>query len=95
MAAASILAPALVTLACMTAFGGDFDNAERMLERGEVALRFDSGPSIRTLFHLVKGLLQIGRGRRAHHSVARYEQRRNRRDQSMTLGRHGSRSSPG
>ena len=57
-----ILAPALVSLACTMVWVGEFDNADHMLERTDAALQTDSGPAITTMFHLVKGMLHIGRG---------------------------------
>jgi LuxR family transcriptional regulator, maltose regulon positive regulatory protein len=58
---ASILAPALVTLACSMVWMGEFDGADRRLQRAEQALQADSGPGIRTLLHLVNGMLRTGR----------------------------------
>ena len=60
---ATVLGPALVTLACAMVWAGEFDDAERTLRRADTALRSDSGPGIRTLLHLVAGMLQAGRGR--------------------------------
>lgn len=60
---APIVAPALVTLAGTLAWTGEFDEAERWRERAEQALRSDAGPGIRTLLHLVGGMLRAGRGR--------------------------------
>ena len=59
---ASILAPALITLACSMVWRGEFDEADRRLRRAEQALRADSGPGIGTLLHLVNGMLHAGRG---------------------------------
>jgi LuxR family maltose regulon positive regulatory protein len=61
--AASILAPALVTLACCMVWTGEFDDAERAVQRCELALQSDSGPGIGTLVHLMRGMLEAGRGR--------------------------------
>ncbi|MEB8336983.1 LuxR C-terminal-related transcriptional regulator [Streptomyces endophyticus] len=61
---ASILAPALVTLACSMVWSGEFDSAEHTLKRADVALQADRGPGIGTLLHLVKGMLHAGRGRK-------------------------------
>ena len=58
-----ILAPALVSLACTMVRVGEFDSADRMLQRAGTALRSDSGPAITTMFHLVQGMLHAGRGR--------------------------------
>jgi LuxR family maltose regulon positive regulatory protein len=67
-----ILAPALVSLACTMVWVGEFDNADHMLERADAALRTDSGPAITTMFHLVKGMLHVGRGEpaEAHEAFA-------------------------
>jgi LuxR family maltose regulon positive regulatory protein len=59
-----VVAPALVTLAGNLAFTGEFDECERWLQRTEQALQTDAGPEIRLLVHVVRGLLQAGRGRR-------------------------------
>ena len=60
---ASILAPALVTLACCMVWTGEFDDAERTVRRCELALQTDNGPGIGTLVHLMRGMLEAGRGR--------------------------------
>ena len=59
---APILAPALVTLACCMVWTGEFDEAERTVQRCELALQADSGPGIGTLVHLMRGMLESGRG---------------------------------
>jgi LuxR family transcriptional regulator, maltose regulon positive regulatory protein len=58
-----IAAPALVTLAGVLVWTGEFDEAERWLQRTELALQTDSGPAIRLLLHLTAGLLDAARGR--------------------------------
>jgi LuxR family transcriptional regulator, maltose regulon positive regulatory protein len=58
-----IAAPALVTLAGVMTWTGEFDDAERWLQRTELALQTDSGPGIRLLLHLTAGLLDAARGR--------------------------------
>jgi len=58
-----ILAPALVTLAANLAWTGEFDEAERWLQRTTRALQTDTGPGIRLLTHIVGGFLLAGRGR--------------------------------
>ena len=58
-----IAAPALVTLAGVLIWTGEFDQAERWLQRTELALQTDSGPAIRLLLHLTAGLLDAARGR--------------------------------
>nr|WP_248959952.1 LuxR C-terminal-related transcriptional regulator [Sphaerisporangium perillae] len=60
---AAILAPALITLACSMVWTGEFDDADLALRRADLALGSDEGPGIGTLLHLVKGMLQAGRGR--------------------------------
>jgi LuxR family maltose regulon positive regulatory protein len=62
-----IVAPALVTLAAATTWTGEFDEAERWLQRTAQALQTDTGPGIRQLLHLATGMLQAGRGR--HHEA--------------------------
>jgi LuxR family maltose regulon positive regulatory protein len=58
-----IVAPALVTLAAALTWTGDFDGAQRWLQRSAQALRADTGPGIRQLLHLATGMLDAGRGR--------------------------------
>jgi LuxR family transcriptional regulator, maltose regulon positive regulatory protein len=62
-----IAAPALVTLAANLTLTGEFDEAERWLQRTKRALQTDTGPGIRLLTHIVGGLLLAGRGR--HHEA--------------------------
>jgi LuxR family maltose regulon positive regulatory protein len=57
-----ILAPAFVVRAGAMALTGDFDGAQRSLERATRVLRSDSGPGIRLLLHIGEGMLQAGRG---------------------------------
>jgi len=59
-----ILAPALVTLAATMIWTGEFDDAERWLQRTEQALQQDTGPGIRLLLHMATGMLHAARGRR-------------------------------
>ncbi|HJY56010.1 MAG TPA: LuxR C-terminal-related transcriptional regulator [Streptosporangiaceae bacterium] len=59
-----MIAPALVTLAGTMAWTGNFDEAERWLQRTTRALQADTGADIRLLVHRVSGMLQAGRGRR-------------------------------
>src|SRR6266550_227239 len=59
-----IVAPALVTLAANLVWTGEFDEGERWLHRTEQALQTDTGPGIRLLVHIARGMLQAGRGRR-------------------------------
>ena len=62
-----IAAPALVTLAANLTLTGEFDEADRWLQRTKRALQTDTGPGIRLLTHTVGGLLLAGRGR--HHEA--------------------------
>jgi LuxR family transcriptional regulator, maltose regulon positive regulatory protein len=62
-----MIAPALVTLAGATAWTGEFDEAERLLQRAARALQTDTGADIRLLVHIVSGMLQACRGR--HHEA--------------------------
>ena len=57
------IAPALVTLAGTMVWTGEFDEAERWLQRTMRALQTDTGPDIRLLACIVSGMLQAGRGR--------------------------------
>ena len=59
-----MIAPALVTLAGATAWTGEFDEAERLLQRAARALQTDTGADIRLLVHIVSGMLQACRGHR-------------------------------
>ena len=58
-----VIAPALVTLATSLIWTGEFDKAERWLQRTGQALRTDTGADIRQLLHLATGRLHAGRGR--------------------------------
>jgi LuxR family maltose regulon positive regulatory protein len=58
-----IVAPALVTLAANLVWTGEFDEGDRWLQCTARALQTDSGPGIRELVHIVRGMLQAGRGR--------------------------------
>jgi LuxR family maltose regulon positive regulatory protein len=62
-----IVAPALITLAANLIWTGEFDEAERWLQRTAQALQTDTGPGIGLLVHIVSGMLQAGRGR--HHEA--------------------------
>jgi LuxR family maltose regulon positive regulatory protein len=57
------IAPALVTLAGTMVWTGEFDEAERWLQRTVRALQADTGADIRLLVHMVGGMLQACRGR--------------------------------
>jgi LuxR family transcriptional regulator, maltose regulon positive regulatory protein len=58
-----ITAPALVTLALNLAWTGEFDEADRWLQRTTRAVQTDAGPGIRLLTHIASGFLLAGRGR--------------------------------
>jgi LuxR family transcriptional regulator, maltose regulon positive regulatory protein len=58
-----IVAPALVTLAGVMVWTGEFDEGERWLQRTEQALQTDAGPDIRLLLHLTAGIQRACRGR--------------------------------
>jgi LuxR family transcriptional regulator, maltose regulon positive regulatory protein len=58
-----IVAPALIMLAATMVWTGDFEQADRCLQRTERALRSDAGPGIRLLLHGGTGMLHGGRGR--------------------------------
>jgi LuxR family maltose regulon positive regulatory protein len=58
-----VIAPALITLAGTLIWTGEFDEAERWLQRTRQALQTDTGPDIRQLLHLATGRLYAGRGR--------------------------------
>jgi LuxR family maltose regulon positive regulatory protein len=58
-----ILAPALVVLAGVLVWTGEFDEGERWLERTRLARQGDTGPDIMLLLHLTAGILHACRGR--------------------------------
>src|SRR6202034_1874066 len=62
-----IVAPALIALAGTMLWTGEFDEAERCLQRTARALQTDTGPDIALLVHLAHGMLQAGRSR--HHEA--------------------------
>jgi len=62
-----IVAPALITLAANLIWTGEFDEAERELQRTERALQTDTGPGIRLLMHIGRGMLHAARCR--HHEA--------------------------
>ena len=63
-------APALITLASTMVWTGEFDQAERWLQRAMRALQADTGADIRLLVHSVSGMLEACRG---HHHEALQE----------------------
>ncbi len=62
-----VIAPALVTLAGTMVWTGEFDEAERWLQRTAWAVQTDTGPDIRLLLHQTTGMLQACCGR--HHEA--------------------------
>ena len=66
-----VISPALVNLAGTLIWTGEFDEAERWLDRAARALETDTGPSLRLLLHLGTGLLMSGR-RRQREALAEY-----------------------
>jgi len=65
-----MISPALVTLASIMIWTGEFDEGERWLERTERALQSDAAHAMRLLLHIVTGMLHAGRG---HHQDAHDE----------------------
>jgi LuxR family transcriptional regulator, maltose regulon positive regulatory protein len=59
-----VVAPALMTLAGTMVWLGEFDEAERWLQRTARALQTDTGPDITLLLHHTAGILHACRGRR-------------------------------
>ena len=57
------IAPALIMLAATLVWTGEFDEAERWLQRTRQALQTDTGPDITLLLHQTAGILHAGRGR--------------------------------
>ena len=63
-----IIAPALIALAGTMVWTGDFDEAERWLQRAARTVQTDAGADIRLLpLHQTAGILHAGRGR--HHEA--------------------------
>ena len=58
-----VVAPALIMLAATLVWTGEFDEAERWLQRTRQALQTDTGPDITLLLHQTAALLHAGRGR--------------------------------
>ena len=59
-----VISPALITLAGTLAWLGEFDEAERWLQRTARALQTDTGPDITLLLHHTAAILHACRGRR-------------------------------
>ena len=66
-AAEPVIAPALIMLAGTMIWTGEFDEAERWLQRTRQALQTDTGPDLTLLLHQTAGILHAGRGR--HHEA--------------------------
>jgi LuxR family maltose regulon positive regulatory protein len=66
-----VASPALVNLAGVLIWTGEFDEGERWLQRTARALETDSGRLIRLLLHMATGMLMSGR-RRQHEALAEY-----------------------
>ncbi|HYX60527.1 MAG TPA: AAA family ATPase, partial [Streptosporangiaceae bacterium] len=66
-----VISPALVNLAGVLIWTGEFDEGERWLRRTARALETDSGHLIRLLLHLATGMLMSGR-RRQQEALAGY-----------------------
>jgi len=62
-----VVAPALIALAGTMVWTGEFDEAQRWLQRTARARQADTGPDITLLVHIAGGMLQAGRGR--HHEA--------------------------
>jgi LuxR family maltose regulon positive regulatory protein len=62
-----VIAPALIMLAGTMIWTGEFEEAERWLQRTRQALQTDTGPDITLLLHQTAGLMHAGRGR--HHEA--------------------------
>jgi LuxR family maltose regulon positive regulatory protein len=62
-----VIAPALIMLAATLVWTGEFDEAERWLQRTRQALQTDTGPDLTLLLHQTSGILHAGRGR--HHEA--------------------------
>jgi LuxR family maltose regulon positive regulatory protein len=82
-----VIAPALVNLAGVLIWTGEFDEGDRWLRRLARALETDTAPTITLLLHLCTGLLMSGR-RRHREALAEYsaaEQLQTRLDGSHAL----------
>ena len=73
-----VIAPALVNLAGTLIWAGEFDEGDRWLRRAARALETDTGPPMRLLLHLARGILLSCRGRQrealAEYSAAEHLQ---------------------
>jgi LuxR family transcriptional regulator, maltose regulon positive regulatory protein len=66
-----VISPALVNLAGVFIWTGQFDEGDRWVRRTARALETDTGPSIRLLLHLCTGLLMSGQ-RRQREALAEF-----------------------
>ncbi|HEY2574750.1 MAG TPA: hypothetical protein VGI74_00425 [Streptosporangiaceae bacterium] len=66
-----VISPALVNLAGVLIWTGEFDEGEHWLRRTAHALETDTGLHIRLLLHLATGMLTSSR-RRQHEALAEY-----------------------
>jgi LuxR family transcriptional regulator, maltose regulon positive regulatory protein len=62
-----VIAPALIMLAGLMVWAGEFDEGERWLRRAAPALQTDTGPDLRLHAHMASGFLYAGRCR--HHEA--------------------------
>jgi LuxR family maltose regulon positive regulatory protein len=80
-----VIAPALAALGGTLVFSGEFQEAERLLDRAELALRADVEPATELLLHLARGMLEAGVGR-FEEALARF--RAAERMQSLLVTQH-------
>jgi LuxR family maltose regulon positive regulatory protein len=66
-----VISPALLNLAGVLIWAGEFDEADRWLRRAARALETDTGPGMRLLLHMATGMLLSGR-RRQREALAEY-----------------------
>jgi LuxR family maltose regulon positive regulatory protein len=66
-----VISPALVNLAGVLIWTGEFDEGEHWLRRTANALETDTGLPIRLVLHMATGMLMSGRGR-PHEALAEY-----------------------
>jgi LuxR family maltose regulon positive regulatory protein len=75
-----VISPALVNLAGVLIWTGEFDEGEHWLRRTAGALETDTGLLIRLLLHMATGMLMSGR-RRQHEALAEYRAAEHLQDQ--------------
>jgi LuxR family maltose regulon positive regulatory protein len=80
-----VTAPALAALGGALVFSGELREAERLLDRAELALRADVEPATELLLHLARGMLEAGLGR-YEEALARF--RAAERMQSLLVTQH-------